>query len=363
MRVRRSVGCQILVFLVALSACEQSLDLPPIRMETEHLLIGTEFDDDVCAGSLAELDRHVEFVEAQLGIELEDQLEFYWFVDDASSACDGTANCTLSAPTRVLTNWSSARHELVHGVALQLGGHDHFLAEGLAVGFDGNRTEFGDQSPYLSVGYLNEHVDRPSAGHFVRWLHATKGPGVLRDLVRETEADAGPGATRQAFEQVLGEQLADTEIRYYGEAPERYPITTFCEHPELAWSDGVDTSIELDCAAEHTRGVGELTRSFRVGVANAGWFTVATDVPATLEISACNSVEVPFMTDLPTPPTPPVGEDFGGREPVVPHPLDGQQNHSVRLEATSYRIDVTTVAAQTAQVGLRIVPKVGPHPP
>lgn len=351
---------------LGLGACQP--ELPDLRYETDHLRIGTDFDEDVCEGSFIALEAHIDFLELQLGIELKTKIELYWLEDGSSAFCDGTENCTTDDPRRVFTTWDAARHELVHAVAFELGAPDNFIAEGLADGFDGRKTEFGDQSPYLAVGYDSDEVDYPSAAHFVRWLHATEGSAPLRELLKRSSNSEGPGDTRSAFEQSYSESLEDAELRYYAEAPERYPTTTFCEHESLGWNSGLDVELELACDADHTWGAGTMWRSWQFSVDVEGWYVVSIEDPAQVLIFECNTNGVPFGDELPPTPKPPVGEDPGGTHlPRAAIPFgygtyfDDPQ--PVYLRAQDHRVDVGLSAESEAHVRLSIRRRVGPASP
>jgi hypothetical protein len=62
-------------------------DLPPIEYETEHLMIGTDREGPLRAGTLHEFDQQVQFVEQTLDFEVEGKLEVHIFEDGVDGWC------------------------------------------------------------------------------------------------------------------------------------------------------------------------------------------------------------------------------------------------------------------------------------
>lgn len=232
-RGKMSMRCRVTIVLwgslaVGLTCCEE---LPPIRYETDHLRIGTSFDDMVCAGSLSLLEDHTVFVENILGVRLDEPIELYWYDELPDDVCmtdiEQIGGCADRRARQIHTGWAAARHELAHAVAWELGDADEFFAEGFAAAFEGERTEFGWQSPNLTVGHSVSDVDLPSAAHFVRWLLHEHSSETFRTLLRGSSARRGPSHAMRAFREAYGVELSEMEIEYFEKAPELFRRLVF----------------------------------------------------------------------------------------------------------------------------------------
>jgi hypothetical protein len=360
-------------FAVSLAFVPQLLggcvELPEIRYETEHLRVGTYFDEEVCAGSLAELDAHAVYVGDELGIELGDPIEVYWLEvgqEPPSSLCpSGAASCFQDG--RVITTWPAARHELVHAVVHELVGFtspDEFFGEGVAEGFTGLRSEFGAQSPSLAVGAVDSsEVDFASAAHFMRWLHAEHGTDDLHDLLKRSAIYRGPRHAERIFERTYGIPLVEAEEEYWATAPELVPGDTFCDFPTLGEAaPGVQATIRLDCAEEHTRGVQWLERTYTIDVDVPGVYVFELEEPAELIPWFCHTEPI---------------ESGDGDWPVVLPPvrgdalweLEGQPpdawwisagRSEVFLGIGRYRLDFRVDGKAATEFRFRVHPVMGP---
>lgn len=349
-------------------ACAE--DTMPVRYETEHLRIGTDFDDDVCAGSLAELETHVVFISDQLGIPIDDPIELYWYEHGTPPQCDGIAwGCYDSDVRRAYAPWGAAPHELGHAVADLIENGDDanpVFEEGVADAFVGTRTEFGWQSPTLALGAESTYdVDRPSMGHFVRWLHARDGADNLRELLERSSDRRGVAHAERAFEKAYGRPIEDLEAEYWETAPEISPAELFCDLPSIgSATEGFDARVTLDCAEDHTRGIRWMERSFTFTVEKPGSYVFELPEPARMLLWYCHTEPVEL------------GED----RPVIVEPVHGgaRIDEELRrpddwwiepgatwadLDVGVYRVDFRVESQGTSDAGLRAHPVVQPSRP
>ena len=339
------------------SACGDGLDLPPLRYQTEHLLIGTDFEQPVCQGSLSRLERHVKDLERWLGIAVDRKLELYWYAGSPPCATEHAEGCYDIDSGVIRTTYSAAQHELAHAVSHLWGHPDRFYSEGVAEAFSGERSSFGSAQPSKSLG-LSGHVPTKSAAHFVRWLYERQGSMPLSVLfqnsVRTNEASA-----RRAFVDAYAESIEEVETRYYAEAPEYYPGLSWCfdDLEVLPWEAGFwRHTVDLDCASEHTLGSGTLSRTVGFDVEIGGQYTFEVDAPGRVYVTTCQTAVIgKGQSDLVE--DSPVGEEPGGEvyssgtwiTPGVPEELE--------LAPGRYRVTIEAAEADRAEVRLYLGPR------
>ena len=338
--------------------CSDELDLPPIRYQTEHLRIGTDFTTPVCAGSIDRLEQHVQRLERLLDTEVSEPIELYWFT--GSPPCgpgDRASGCYVRESGIVLTQYGSARHELAHAVSYLWGDPDRFYGEGVAQAFSGERSSFGEALPSASLGRL-ERVPTDDAAHFIRWLYERKGPRPLRTLFERSHQNDRPSAER-AFIAAYGEPISQLEQLYYAEAPEHYPGFSWCfdDVEVLPWQgDYWLQSIELDCEATHTRGTEAMTRTVAFDVARAGRFTFEIEAPARAYLTTCQTEVIdkgqPDLSERG-----PVGEEPGGSVFSVGTWIESGRGVELGLYAGRYRIAIEVVPTGKVTVRAYLGPR------
>jgi hypothetical protein len=231
------------------------LDLPELRYRTEHVDVAPGFEEPVCRGSLALLDRHAEFLHEALALdpdERDQRIRFYWLEDLAEACGDGASGCTKDHS--VYARWGTVFHEMVHALTWGWGEADRLVEEGVAVAFEGHAVGFGTRAPSTQIGLgVDDPIDYFSAGHFVRYLLTTHGLPRMKAFYRRTRRGDRQGLL-DAFHSVYGRTLAEVEDAYYREAPELYPGMTWCEHPLLAWEGPRwEHDVRLSCEGSLTR--------------------------------------------------------------------------------------------------------------
>lgn len=344
---------------IATAACGEDVDLPPIRYQTEHLLVGTDFEQAVCKGSLSRLERHVVDLEKRLDITVGHQFELYWYADVPPCATEHAAGCYDIDSGVIRTTYSAAQHELAHAVSHLWGHPDRFYSEGVAEAFSGERSGFGSAQPSKSLG-LTGHVPTKSAAHFVRWLYERQGAHPLRVVFENSVRDNRESA-RRAFVDAYAQSIEQLEARYYAEAPEYYPGLTWCfdDLEVLPWQGEFwRHTVALDCASDHTLGNGTLLRTVGFDVDRAGRYTFEVDAPGRAYVSTCQtSVIGKGESDLTE--HSPVAEEPGGERyslgtwitPGVPEELE--------LEPGRYRVTIEVAQTDPADVRLFLGPRLG----
>ncbi len=239
--------------------CNYPTDLP-IRYETEHLQIGTEFDDAAfCRGDLLELERRISRIEDELEITLDETYTVYVWSDESwwegavrNCDADDALGCTRKNRATIWTTRFALEHELVHAVLGQSRLHP-FFEEGLAEVYGGRQTRFGSSAPSANSNTDRATADIGTAAHFIRWLRERWGPHGLARLARTKDGF-------DEFEAIYGMSIDEAEQLYFAEAPYAYAAFDDCDAPDLppADFDGWVDPIELDCElGDDTRSAGE----------------------------------------------------------------------------------------------------------
>ncbi len=236
-----------LVLTVApwLLACEQ----PELRYETEHLRIGTDFDEPLCRGDLDRMELVITVAESLLATSVEERVDVYlWSVEDwpgANVVCRaGTGGCYLRSGPTIYANQALIDHELIHAVTATLGRPATIWDEGAAEALQSQRKRYATSRITDNLELEAPELDYNAAGSFVRWLLETRGPEQLRELL-ETGGDP-----RESFEHVYGMTVEQAEDQYFVEAPYSYGALIACEHPDLAARGESPRAASLGLSAE-----------------------------------------------------------------------------------------------------------------
>lgn len=229
--------------LACVASCGAGESLPPIRYETETTVVGTAFEDPLCAGDLAFLDKTVRFAEEMLGVEAETPIEVYLY-DVGEVPCEESPfGCYTPGTGRVTSLWAGVDHELVHAVSTSIKFPSTFWEEGVAEALNGAGTHLYDRM--LSSDALTS-VERPNyaaAGHFVRWLIETRGMDRLNRAIRQ-----------QPLEKIYGQSAEELVADYNETAPWGYPAWAPCPQPEVpqvsdgSWAESLTFSCETELA-------------------------------------------------------------------------------------------------------------------
>lgn len=272
----------------------QPPDAPLVRT-TAHLDIYS--DSFVCAGTAVELERHVDFIGAQLGLELRTNIPVYLLPGKPDECPAGAYGCFTHgiafAPT-----WT-AYHELGHAVSCQLRSRSRAVfMEGLAVMFEPQPKTVALDDGYDLFGLLTaEHareLNYGHAGHFARWLVERDG----MDAFAELYLRAGTlGETLEALELIYGASLDELEVEYHATAPKRWvPFRQCADLPQLEPDDdGVwRHAAMVDCEHESTMGpYVRVDPSFAGDASTTMYqsFTFTVDEPITLDYEIVGDVD------------------------------------------------------------------------
>lgn len=304
----RLASIAFLALLVGVgSACSD--DAPfELTYETENLRVGVADGRELCGGDLDRLERHVANVEELLATQLPGKVDVYLWPGQSESGpgdhCSNDRGCFYREISTIYAREGEVGHELVHAVAIPLGDPSAMWSEGLAEALDMRRTFVGSVAPSDNF-FREEDVDYPSAGHFVRWVWATHGPQVVRDVLTD------PREPLEAFEAITGQTLAEAEADYSNSAPYSFGQLAPCQHPQFvetepgSWSG----SIELDCANDDTFAAPMGLGGFRVlGLDERAEYRFHSDASA-LMIQRCPDEDVLVK---------PEGDDFEAQGEVPP---------------------------------------------
>lgn len=351
------------VTVLALSA--GCVDRPEIQYETDHLRIGTDFEDPVCLGTIEHFEDQVLFVEDRLGLSVDEEIELYWYDSLPPRACrDGADGCTSRSPRRIDSETELVMHELVHAVAFELGVPDELYSEGLAEALNGQPTVFGPMLPTEMVGQDFDEIDYPSAGHFMRWVLEEQTSSDLRTLLGASSESRGRRHAEDAFEDAFSLSLGGAENRFVAEAPDVFPGFHVCDFDAQKLADDVLVmDLELDCDDVETRGVGNMTHSLVLEIADPGEYVVELDEPGELRLRYCHDEPIqvgegPVIGGLP-----PIG-DFLGDAGTLPATWLPAGVHTVEpLRPGRFRVDVRVSGVEPTQVQVRFHRRIGASPP
>lgn len=247
----------------------------PIAYTTEHLDVHVADDRFLCAGSVVDYERHVQYVAAQLGIEIQRRVPVY-AMNKTGDYCDSSACVTRDGV--VFATRTSVYHELAHGVACEIGsGHPAILAEGLARCFEPTPNdqidtprEFAD----IHTSGFKYYYD--FAGHFVRWLAAELGPADFAELYRTASYADGVWPDLVA---AYGPTLASD---YATQAPFMWIPHRQCADMPLLEPDANGAWVfeaRFDCENESTLGPYEKTDWLAAGSSTEMYQSFLIDIP------------------------------------------------------------------------------------
>jgi hypothetical protein len=232
------------VAIVAVStfvgACGEPL--PPLRYETEHAVIGTDFSDPLCGYDLPWIDEQIVFVEGMLDAASSDKVEIYLY-RDSPPFCGGEPIDGCYNPKRdiVVSMWWVVDHEIVHAVVNRFADARPFWSEGVAEALRLRRPTVRGWVPVEdnAAAETGRSVEYFGAGHFTRWLIDNHGIAALKRVLQGA-------STEEAF----GASLETLAAAYEAEAPEAYPSWAPCDYPPLPstgpeqWSETVEVTCE-----------------------------------------------------------------------------------------------------------------------
>ncbi|MCX4246538.1 hypothetical protein [Paraliomyxa miuraensis] len=300
LRARGLAAC-----LPGLLACQPLL--PELEAEGRRVSVGVQADVELCAGTLRAWDRHVDFVESELGIARDptDRMEVY-IVEDTARWCDDVMACYIGgwvdasfvpsyAPRAI---W----HELVHHVVSgsDLGMTDRFLSEGVAgtLGDSWCPTPGTDwPHPPLATVLAREEVlyeHYPLAAQFVDFVRQEHGTPALVDLVDCIDRGDPLSTVDECAQRVLHADIGAVDRRFQVATPALHGNPALCSGPSAPW-DGRKWRFDAELACSDPDVVNTFGSRYGretaviVDLPRAGAYAVelAADGDASVEIEPC----------------------------------------------------------------------------
>jgi hypothetical protein len=302
--------------VVSVTAC---FEIPPglpdpypwPRRAGERVVLTTDFDIPLCAGTVAELDRHVTEIEAALELEPRSEPIGVWLLSDEvydgicpswSAGCAPGETAFLS-----LLGSDSARHELTHVLGVY---GNSFFGEGLATALGSQDHLFGTHATLdemLDASNLASVNGYGPAGNFVHWMLENLGPGPVLEFMSALRRSMTPGDVRALY---LEHFARDLEADFH--TAQRRPGASFsmahmnCDAPQAPRTDdgrGVILQATLDCESPQVQnyvsrygyepGVdppgGVVEWTFEVPPAHAGYHELHGGASADLRIARCGA--------------------------------------------------------------------------
>ncbi|MBZ5714135.1 hypothetical protein [Nannocystis pusilla] len=291
--------------IVALGfACENDTPVPEsepvdspdaeIVYSSEHIDIAPLGSEALCAGTLAMLDDHVEYVLDMLELGLEERITIYLFLKGADVPIRKWCRQDVSGCARGTTIYSVLSllpHEIVHAIT---------SSEGRSWWEEGAARGLGDPStfPDLLTGW---QANLGGAGHLSRWLIERFGGRTYMNLYARTPYGASQAKVEAVARTVLGREFDDVLDEYAATAPFVYPHHWECyvssEAVAVPWEDEYwEVEVDLDCDRTDTFSshvaIYGMQMTARVPVtlpANGSYFFVADHPDANLAIQPCAS--------------------------------------------------------------------------
>lgn len=313
--------------LIALMGCEQ---LPEPKFDSEHAAVGTEIVDDVCAGTLARIDRTIEYIDATLGHVTGAEPVHIYIVDAAQLEAEcgdyyGGCSNEEGVILRPSTFEHGLTHELVHDRVWRELGHrtKGLFSEGIAMalGMTAAPPSDPDHAP-PSVGAMLEpraggELLKVSHGYFyagelLAWLIEVEGMPATLALMAELEQKTKPARVRERYTAHFGRRIDDDLFVHVRDEADMSPYNVGCDGLELEPEPGgrrVRLQAELACDAERVESVfdrpghGYVEWIIRVDEADAGWWApvrLSGDerLPADTFIEVNNCTRAPGVHEL-----------------------------------------------------------------
>lgn len=248
----------LLAALIPVAPALACHEVPAVAYETERFEVAPDFDYPICAGTLAHLEDHLDFVEASLSktVPYGERIRFYWITEDVDSWCSERAlGCYYPGTRVIIGNAASADHEIVHAVLNADAQTNLFLEEGLAELYSGvgsrRPASTGSLAPsellWISASdYRFGELDYAVAQHFLTYMHKSAGPGVVRALSEVVVTGAGPPALEQAVERFAAVDYDTLEEQYLAFNALYYPGLREDAVTALEGDDWVDVSLRCD---------------------------------------------------------------------------------------------------------------------
>jgi hypothetical protein len=331
---------------------------PWTRREGERVVLTTDVEMPLCAGTIAKLDRHVIEIEAALELEPRSVPIDVWMLSDEAfdSVCPPSGGCARKEHAFVpLWGYGSTRHELAHVIGVY---GNSFFGEGLATAL--GETPSNRNPPDITPAILDEMLESNwlmsvngygygAAGDFVHWMLENFGPAPVLAFMSALRGSMTAAEVRALY---LEHFARDLEADFH--AAQRQPGASFslahmnCDAPLAPRTEdgrGVILQASLDCESPQVQnyvtsyrtepGVdppeGFVEWTFEVPPAHAGYHEVHGGTSAYLQIERCGAAlnYIHERTELG-----PTAWDFD----VVNGQIVGDEDEQILLESGLYRV-------------------------
>lgn len=285
------------------------------RYQLDGLLVVEHFDEPICAGTFAFLERRLAVLERETGLARDPQgLVFHWLYrrDEIPEHCPEVSGACVNGRD-LYGPLMSYSHELVHGHLRRLGLPRVWLREGMAVMMDDEIR--GEPDPMMTPSSLvrgedAQYLDYSSAGAFTAYLRDRYGMADLLDYYEATDG-ADVDGSMATFREVFGDDFSAVEADYLATFPRVAVGMLDCDVPEIervgdTWSHTFDLVCDGATSIGPQEWIDDPERSLVwSGVtwnAAAGWysFDLAASAEAYITIQACDGPEAVYVwTDEP----------------------------------------------------------------
>lgn len=263
----------VLAAILVVTACTD----PPLQVESEYVRLHHDGTRTPCNGTLPAIDRFLVDLHGELGIAgAPAPVDYYWTdVDLVQDHCARAGSGCVDGHGNLYATKFPHTHELVHAAAIPLGEAPSWLAEGLAMTYQGGDDDditFGsiDAFALIAIPRNLPSTRYGQAGLWVRHLLDNYGAPAVARFYAELPYLAGPARVADVFERVFGDSLVDIAAEF-AERSDGCTLTGMSENlwecgaPTLEWqADEIVVHRTLDCAQDDAVGPyeGELTALF-----------------------------------------------------------------------------------------------------
>lgn len=329
--------------LIAAALCSTRCDdVPAQTFELEHIIVETDFADDVCAGTFPWLEQRLRWLETATGVPASTTpILFHWKKYGDFDFCE-TGFCVDG--TEIHGSLLLLSHELVHAHLGQLGHARPWLSEGLAdLLADQRWSNDYPQTPSEMMAIDRPiDVDYTSAAQFVDYLRSRFGMPAVIDLYARSDGMSADEMRRE-FERVFAVDFATVEAEYLAQFVPEVVGSLDCARDHLEpeagrWSrdlaprcadDGVMGPYHYFSPSEPVRLRYHL--SFSVPVAGTYRLELRSTAKLTVNLAACD-----------------VDDFHSWWAPAVDEPVE--------LMPSSYRLEIIADRGLTEPIAFRLTP-------
>lgn len=257
----------------------------PTRIERagKHVIVRHRPEIRVCAGDLAALDRHAEFLSEALDVPLDQPARLVWgdFAEIADACPAWAAGCAFGT-IAIAGDLRALHHELAHVVGRGVQGSLAMWREGMATGLAPGVLDDAESHPLAMIEVGAARLDYFSAGQFYRWLRRSYDPALLVQVAVLSHA-GDPEWNAEMFAHVYGEELEDVADRFLAQSRDAEPSPAPPEPPRPWDGDRWLQRLHFECENEQTQTSDDddgLVQSLVVEVVTEGRYELVTSAGA-----------------------------------------------------------------------------------